>query len=143
MPPAGEPGDAEVPGISLAGRVQQGPPAAPVVDVKDKAGAPGRSPDGHVAATAAAAPVFSSAEIADLLEVLAAANWALAVELEAISVSRASLSQATVNRLEQLVEQMRPAARVREVLAGLDPRVLLAGAREWHRRRPIDVGRPR
>ena len=142
MPPAAEPGDAEVPGISLAGSVQQGPPAAPVGDVKDRQGAPGRSPDGHVAATAAA-PVFSSAEIADLLEVLAAANWALAVELEAISVSRASLSQATVNRLEQLVEQMRPAARVREVLAGLDPRVLLAGAREWHRRRPIDGGRPR
>ena len=33
--------------------------------------------------------------------------------------------------------------RVREVLAGLDPRVLLDGAREWHRRRPIDIGRPR
>ena len=141
MPPAGEPGDAEVPGISLAGRVQQGPPAAPVVDVKDTQGAPGRPPDGHVAATAA--PAFSSAEIADLLEVLAAANWALAVELEAISGSRASLSQVTVNRLEQLVEQMRPAAQVREVLAGLDPRVLLDGARGWHRRRPSDTGRPR
>ncbi|HYN73979.1 MAG TPA: hypothetical protein VES60_15875 [Nakamurella sp.] len=108
----------------------------------DTHGAPGRSLDGGVSALGAAPPVFSSAEIADLLDVLAAANSALAVELEAISGSRASLSQVTVNRLEQLVEQMRPAAQVREVLAGLDPRVL-AGAREWHRRGPADIGRPR
>ena len=109
----------------------------------DTRGTPGHPPERGVPAIAAAPPVFSSADIADLLDVLAAANSALAVELEAISVSRASLSQVTVNRLEQLVEQMRPAAQVREVLAGLDPRVLLDGAREWHRRRPIDIGRPR
>jgi hypothetical protein len=108
----------------------------------DTHGAPGRSLDGGVSALGAAPPVFSSAEIADLLDVLAAANSALAVELEAISGSRASLSQVTVNRLEQLVEQMRPAAQAREVLAGLDPRVL-DGAREWHRRGPADIGRPR
>ena len=79
---------------------------------------------------------MSSAEVADLLDRLAGANHALAVELDAIGVSRRSLSQSTVDRLELLVEQMRPAARIRQLLSELDPQQLLAGAREWHRRRP-------
>jgi len=74
-------------------------------------------------------------QIADLLHRLAGANHALAAELDAIAGSRRSLSQGTVDRLEHLVEQMRPAAQIRRILAELDPQELLAGAREWHRRR--------
>ena len=65
---------------------------------------------------------MSSGQIADLLERLAGANHALAAELDAIAASRRSLSQSTVDRLEHLVEQMRPAAQIRQVLADLDPR---------------------
>jgi predicted component of type VI protein secretion system len=92
----------------------------------------------------APAPVSAlrSADVADLLELLADANSALAAELKAIAGSRRSLSQATVTRLERLLVQMRPAARVRQVLADLDPQVLLDGTREWHRR-STGTGRPR
>ena len=114
-------------------------PAAPVSGVRNNQGAD-PAPTG---AGPAAPAVLSSADIADLLDVLAAANSALTNELKAIAGSRRSLSQATVNRLEILVAAMRPAARVREVLAELEPLVLLAGAREWHRRRPVGTGRPR
>ena len=76
------------------------------------------------------------------MELLADANSALAAELTGIARSRRSLSQATVTRLERLLVQMRPAARVREVLADLDPQELLAGTREWHRR-STGSGRPR
>jgi flagellar motility protein MotE (MotC chaperone) len=78
---------------------------------------------------------MTSGQIADLLHRLAGANHALAAELKAIAASRRSLSQGTVDRLEHLVEQMRPAAQIRQILAELDPEELLAGAREWHHRR--------
>ena len=78
---------------------------------------------------------MTSAQIADLLQCLAGANHALAAELDAIADSRRSLSQGTVKRLEHLVARMRPAAQIRQILAELDPEELLAGAREWHRRR--------
>jgi hypothetical protein len=78
---------------------------------------------------------MTSGQIADLLHRLAGANHALSAELDAIAASRRSLSQGTVDRLEHLVEQMRPAARIRQILAELDPEELLAGAREWHHRR--------
>lgn len=83
---------------------------------------------------------LSSTDIADLLELLATANHALAAELDAIAASRRSLSQSTVTRLEHLVEQMRPAAQIRQVLALIDPVDLLAGAREWQHRRPPLLG---
>jgi hypothetical protein len=109
----------------------------PVPGVRNNQGA------GSAGVIGAVPVVLSSADIADLLDVLAAANTALTAELEAIAGSRRSLSQATVNRLEHLVAAMRPAARVREVLAQLEPMVLLAGAREWQRRRPVGTGGPR
>ena len=83
---------------------------------------------------------MTSGQIADLLHRLAGANHALAAELKAIAASRRSLSQGTVDRLEHLVEQMRPAAQIRQILAELDPQELLAGAREWHRRRSGSYG---
>ncbi|MEP6562421.1 MAG: hypothetical protein ABJD68_15250 [Nakamurella sp.] len=90
--------------------------------------------------TALGSTALSSTQIADLLDILATANHALAAELDAIAGSRRSLSQATVARLEHLVNQMRPAAQIRQVLARLDPGELLAGAREWHSRRPALLG---
>jgi hypothetical protein len=80
-------------------------------------------------------PPRTSAQVADLLQRLAGANHALAAELDAIAASRRSLSQCTVDRLEQLVAQMRPAAVIRQTLADLEPADLLAGAQEWQRRR--------
>lgn len=88
-----------------------------------------------------AGPPMSATQIADLLESLAAANTALAAELDAIGARRGSLSQSTVDRLDHLVQQLGPAARIRPVLAQLDPQDLLDGAREWCRRR-TDPGRP-
>lgn len=73
-------------------------------------------------------------QIAELLHRLAGANHALAAELDAIANSRRSLNQSTVDRLELLLEQMRPAAQIRQFLAELHPQELLAGAREWQRR---------
>jgi len=80
-------------------------------------------------------PPATAPQIADLLQRLAGANHALAVELDAIAASRRSLSQCTVDRLEQLVARMRPAALIRQALADLDPADLLGGAREWQRLR--------
>ena len=135
-------------GTFRPGRVHRGGRVTPVVDVTDDH--PARAHplpvdrDTTTPPAMAPAPVSAlrSADVADLLELLADANSALAAELKAIAGSRRSLSQATVTRLERLLVQMRPAARVRQVLAGLDPQVLLAGAREWHRR-TTGTGRPR
>ena len=77
---------------------------------------------------------MTAAQIADLLQRLAGANHTLAAELESIGRSRRSLSQSTVDRLEHLVERMRPAARIRRQLSELAPQDLLAGARIWHQR---------
>ena len=81
-------------------------------------------------------PTMTSLQVADLFQRLAGANHALAAGLDSIAAGRRSLSQSTVDRLEHLVEQMRPAAEIRQLLAELDPQELLAGAGEWHRRWP-------
>jgi len=81
-------------------------------------------------------PAMTSMQVADLLQRLAGANHALAAGLDSIAASRRSLSQSTVDRMERLVEQMRPAAEIRQILAELDPQELLVGAGEWHRRWP-------
>lgn len=113
--------------------VHRSGPAAPVVDVSQAHSRAERS--GFDVATETHRPTMTSGQIADLLHRLGGANHALAAELDAIAASRRSLSQGTVDRLEHLVEQMRPAAQIRQILAELDPQELLAGAREWHRRR--------
>jgi hypothetical protein len=136
VPPPG-PRDARRLGNSAPARVHRADSAAPVVDVSHAQSSAGRS---GRAVTRTTSPARSSGQIADLLERLAGANHVLAAELDAIAASRRSLSQSTVDRLEHLVEQMRPAAQIRQVLADLDPQELLAGAREWHRRRPSAFG---
>ena len=122
-----------VPNISPPARVHRSDPAAPVLDVSQAHSSVARS--GLDVATRTHRATMTSGQIADLLHRLAGANQALAAELDAIAASRRSLSQGTVDRLEHLVEQMRPAARIRQILAELDPEDLLAGAREWHHRR--------
>lgn len=82
-------------------------------------------------------PVTADA-VADLLEVLAAANGRLRLELAALVDSPAAVSQVTVGRLESLATQMRPAAQVRAELAAVDHELLLAGTAVWVRRQ----GRP-
>lgn len=76
--------------------------------------------------------------VADLLELLAAANGRLRAELAALAASPAAVSQVTVGWLEALSTQMRPAAQVRAELVAIDHELLLAGAAVWVRR----PGRP-
>ncbi|HEY5151892.1 MAG TPA: hypothetical protein VIJ23_19180 [Mycobacterium sp.] len=114
--------------------VHGGDPAAPVVDMSQTQSSPEWS--GVDVAMETHRPTMTSLQVADLLQRLAGANHALAAGLDAIAVSHRSLSQSTVDRMEHLVEQMRPAAEIRQILAELDPQELLAGAGEWHRRWP-------
>jgi len=112
--------------------------AAPVPDVNHAPSAglpvPGASAPPPTATGPDQLPTTAT-QIADLLQRLVGANHALAVELDAIAASRRSLSQCTVDRLEELVARMRPAALIRQTLADLDPADLLGGAREWQRLR--------
>ena len=69
--------------------------------------------------------------VADLLQEVAAAGGFLAAELDLIASSRAPVSEYTVLRLEALAARLRPAARMRARLGGLDPQLLVAGVRRW------------
>lgn len=115
--------------------VHHGDAAGPVVVMSRTTNSPERWL-GLDAAEATLRPTLSPVQIADLLQRLAGANHALAVELDGIAATRRPLCQSTVDRLEGLVEQMRPAAQIRQILAALDPMDLLAGAWEWQRRWP-------
>lgn len=79
--------------------------------------------------------------VADLLEEVAAAGGFLAEELDLIASSRAPVSEYTVLRLEALAARLRPAARMRARLGGLDPQLLVAGVRRWVTRRDAAVRR--
>jgi len=121
-------------GNSSPASVHGSDPAAPVVDMSQTPSSPEWS--GLDVAMETHRPAMTSMQVADLLQRLAGANHALAAGLDSIAASRRSLSQSTVDRMERLVEQMRPAAEIRQILAELDPQELLAGAGEWHRRWP-------
>lgn len=138
MPLTGAHGAARLEDRAPAG-VHLGDRATPVIEVSHLHSADRPGPD------AARAPLQApptAGQVAGLLDRLAGANQALAAELDAIAGSRRTLSQCTIDRLEHLVEQMRPAAQIRRTLAELDPVDLLAGAREWHRRRSGADGHP-
>ena len=113
--------------------VHGGDPAAPVVVMSQTTNSPQRR-SGLDGDQAIHPPTLTPMQIADLLQRLAGANHALAVELDGIAASSRPLCQSTVDRLEGLLEQMRPAAQIRHILARLDPVALLAGASEWQRR---------
>ncbi len=66
-------------------------------------------------------------QVADLLDVVSAANGRIAAEAARIVNSRAAVSRATVQRLTQLADQLRPAAAARMQLSALGPSLLLAG----------------
>lgn len=76
--------------------------------------------------------------MAEQLDLLTRTNALLARELGEINAEGRVLSQAAVLRLEQVVRRMRPAFAAREELGNLDQQLLLAGVREWQRRRAGD-----
>lgn len=74
-------------------------------------------------------------QVADLLESVFAANGRVAAEAERLAGSRASVSEATIERFTRLAAGLRPAVEARAILAGLDPELLLAGTAVWRNRR--------
>jgi hypothetical protein len=70
-------------------------------------------------------------QIADLLDEVYAANGLLADEMDRILGSRAAVSQSTIDRFTRLADQLRPGARARAQLSGLDPSWVLAGTKVW------------
>lgn len=80
------------------------------------------------------APVVTAEQVADLLEAVAAANDCMAAEAARIAGAQAAVTQATVDRLTRLADQLRPGANARAQLAELEPQLLLAGTALWLRR---------
>jgi hypothetical protein len=70
-------------------------------------------------------------QVADLLDEVYAANGLLADEMDRILGSRAAVSQSTIDRFTRLADQLRPGARARAQLSGLDPSRVLAGTKVW------------
>ena len=100
---------------------------------------PGGDPTGRTGHTGrTAAPEPTAEQVADLLEAVADANGWMAIELDGILSSRATVSQATVDRFSRLAEQLRPGASARARLSKLDPDLLLAATSLWmSRRQPV------
>jgi hypothetical protein len=73
----------------------------------------------------------SDEQVADLLDEICAGDGLLAVEMLRILGSRVVLTQSTVDRFTRLADQLRPAARARAQLSGLDPSRVLAGTKVW------------
>lgn len=83
-------------------------------------------------------PDVSADDVADLFESLAAASSQFRRTLDRLVAARFPVCVATINQLEQLLADMRPAAVHREQLALLDSGLLLDGAARWdHRRRTL------
>lgn len=78
-------------------------------------------------------------DIADMLDTLAAADRELAAELDRIASARSPVNSATVTALERLLATLRPAAAVRDRLAGVDSAVLAAAIRIRGTRRELRV----
>ncbi len=70
-------------------------------------------------------------QVADLLDEVYAAKGLLADEMDRILGSRAAVSQSTIDRFTRLADQLRPGARARAQLSGLDPSRVLAGTKVW------------
>ncbi len=79
--------------------------------------------------------VTTAEQVADLLDVVSEANVRIAAEADRIVNSRVAVSQATVDRLTQLADHLRPGAAARVQLSTLDPSLLLAGTSVWLKRR--------
>jgi hypothetical protein len=77
--------------------------------------------------------VPDTAAVAAMLDTLSAADRRLAEEFDAIAASPAPVSQATVRRLEGLLETLRPAVGVRAALSGI-PAELIGAAFALRRR---------
>lgn len=75
----------------------------------------------------------------ELLEVVYQANGRMAAELDRLTASRASVSEAAIERFLHLAEDLRPGAEARAHLARLDSETQIAGAAVWiARRRQLD-----
>ena len=66
-------------------------------------------------------PGYAVEQVIAWLEVVSAANGRLAAEVDRIIGCRAAVSQATIDRLIQRAEGLRPAAAARARLCGLEP----------------------
>ena len=76
-------------------------------------------------------PALTLNDVADLLDAVADANRRVAAEVDRLAVSPVPITQATVDRLTILAQQVRPGARARTQLSQLDPTLLLAGTSVW------------
>jgi hypothetical protein len=75
--------------------------------------------------------VCSAEHVADLLDEVYAANGLLAEGMDRILATRAAVSQATIDRFTRLADRLRPGARARAQLSGLEPSRVLAGTKVW------------
>src|SRR5450755_2337622 len=71
-------------------------------------------------------PSIPATPLSRWIDVVDAANGRLAAEVDRIIGCRAAVSQATIDRLTQRAEGLRPAATARARLAGLEPDLLAA-----------------
>ena len=81
-------------------------------------------------------PGYAVEQVIAGIEVVSAASRRLAAEVDRIIGCRAAVSLATVDRLIQRAEGLRPAAVTRARLCGLEPDLLVAGmSARWARGR--------
>jgi len=81
-------------------------------------------------------PGYAVEQVIAWIEVVSAASRRLAAEVDRIIGCRAAVSLATIDRLIQRAEGLRPAAAARARLCGLEPDLLVAGmSARWARRR--------
>lgn len=71
------------------------------------------------------------AMVVDLLNTVYQANERMAVELDRLTASRSSVSDADVQAFLRLADELRPGAAARARLAELDNDLQVAGAAEW------------
>ena len=89
---------------------------------------------------ALAVPATTSEQVADLFDVVAAADTELGAVFDRIAASRAPIHPATIAELEHLLEDtLRPAVQARAALARTLPALLHAGL--LCRRQRSDAGR--
>lgn len=70
-------------------------------------------------------------QVAELLDEVDAADGLLADEMDRILGSRAAVSQSSIDRFARVADQLRPGARARAQLCGLDPSRMLAHTKVW------------
>jgi hypothetical protein len=75
--------------------------------------------------------------VVELLDIVYLANGRMAAELDRLSASRASVSEASIEQFLRLAEDLRPGAAARLQLGRLDNDTQIAGAAAWIARRQL------